>query len=171
MLLPSRSYSLLTRECPPQRVTIEEAYELLESQELRMASIGPATKEVEGSIKKTKAEIRAHKQASDDLAKRKREMQREMEDREAKGNRDERAEEGCRWITNATALYSSLLGIRAAYVLGTPPSEVVVEYDSLTNPQEGDVRTLSIQLGPGGEMVGAQVSATLAIACLDRVNC
>ncbi len=156
LLTPHRLLTLVFHL--PQRVTIEESYELLESQELRMASIGPATKSVESQIKKTKADIRAHKQAAEDLAKRKRDMQREMEDREAKGNRDERAEEGCRWITSATALYSSLVGIRAAYAVGTPVREIVVEYESLVNPQEGDVRTLSIQVGAGGEMVGAQVS-------------
>jgi len=123
-----------------------------------MAATGPATEQAEAQIKQTKAAIRAHKQAAEDLARRKRDMQREMADREAKGNRDERAEEGCRWITSATALYSSVLGIRAAYAVGSPPAEIVIEYDALMDPQEGDVRTLSIQLGPGGEMVGAQVS-------------
>lgn len=141
-----------------QRLTIEEAYSLLESQELRMAATGPATKATELRIKQAKATIRAHKQATEDLARRARDMQREQAEREASGNRDERAEEGCRWITGATALYSGVLGIRGAWAVGSPVREVVVEYEALEERREGDVRRLSIQVGEGGELVGAQVS-------------
>lgn len=63
--------------------------------------------------------------------------------------------ERCR-ITNATALYSSLVGIRSAQAVGAPPTEMRIEYES---PQgnEGDYRTLSITLGEDGRMTGARV--------------
>lgn len=64
-------------------------------------------------------------------------------------------DERCR-ITNATALYSSLVGIRSAQAVGVPPTEMRIEYES---PQgnEGDYRTLSIALGEDGRMTGARV--------------
>lgn len=59
-----------------------------------------------------------------------------------------------RRITNATALYSSLLGIRSAYALGSPPTEMIIEYERT----EGDSRTLSIKFGRDGKMRDAEVS-------------
>lgn len=58
-------------------------------------------------------------------------------------------------ITNATALYSSLLGIRSAYALGSPPTEMIIEYERT----EGDSRTLSIKFGLDGKMKDAEVSS------------
>jgi hypothetical protein len=138
-----------------------------------MALIGPKTHAAMEKIAATKSSIKASKGAIEKLEVLKREMRKEQEDREAKGTRDERAEEGCRWqvclliivsadpladglasrITNATALYSSLLGIRSAYAIGSPPSEMIIEYDR----SEGDFRTLSISFGQDGRMAGAKV--------------
>lgn len=58
----------------------------------------------------------------------------------------------CR-ITNATALFSSLLGIRSAYAVGSPPTEMVIEYDRTA----GDTRTLSVKINAAGRMTGAEV--------------
>lgn len=59
-----------------------------------------------------------------------------------------------RRITNATALFSSLLGIRTAYAVGSPATEMVIEYDRTA----GDTRTLSVKLNKEGRMTGAEVS-------------
>lgn len=71
-------------------------------------------------------------------------------------------------ITNATALYSSLLGVRSAESIGSPASELRIVYES---PQgtEGDIRTLSILLGLDGTMTGAKVSLTL-LSSFTRLN-
>lgn len=78
-------------------MTIEESYGLLEQQQETMTVVEATTRQVQLKIEETKSDIRANKQGVDLLTKSKRKMQREMDDRDAKGNRDERAEEGCRW--------------------------------------------------------------------------
>lgn len=177
--------ALRAKRTPAERVTLEEAYTLLDKQDAQISAHGPRMAELEAMIKAEKGEIRARKVAVDRVAQARREMERELRERDLKGSRDERAEEGCRWsvprfsslrfvesaragadeawwrrrITNTTALYSSLLGIRNAYALGSPPTAMVIEYDSLSGEAEvDDVRTLSIELGEKGEMVGAHVS-------------
>jgi hypothetical protein len=61
-------------------------------------------------MKETSAEIRSHKLAIEKLAVLKRELTREQEEREAKGKRDERAEEGCRWsVTFSFPLIAEIL--------------------------------------------------------------
>lgn len=63
-----------------------------------MATYGPDIKACEVKIKETKSKIRGYKSAIDKLGLVTRDMRREQDDREAKGKRDERAEEGCRWF-------------------------------------------------------------------------
>ena len=52
-------------------------------------------------MKDTKSSIRAHKAAVEKLAVVTREMTKEQEEREGKGERDERAEEACRWCVHS----------------------------------------------------------------------
>lgn len=53
----------------------------------------------------------------------------------------------------SSAFYSSLLGIKSAASIGSPPNEILIVYSA-----GEDERTLSIKLGPNGEMTGAEVS-------------
>lgn len=88
----------------PQRITIEEAQALCEGQESRIATFGPEIKACEAKMKETKSSIRAHKAAVEKLAVVTREMTKEQEEREGKGERDERAEEACRWCVFSFSL-------------------------------------------------------------------
>lgn len=80
-----------------QRVTIEEAIVLQDDQLNKMAQIGPKTALATEKISAAKSNIKKHKAAYEKLESQKKEMNREQADRELKGTRDERAEEGCRW--------------------------------------------------------------------------
>ncbi|KAK4046775.1 hypothetical protein OIO90_006441 [Microbotryomycetes sp. JL221] len=144
---------LKNKRLPADRITIDEALAIQDDQLAKMAQIGPKTAVAMEQISSTKTQIKAAKVQIEKLEVQKRDMRREQEDRELKGTRDEKAEEACRWITSATALYSSLLGIRSAYVIGSPPSEMIMEYDRT----EGDTRTLSIKFGPGGKFIAANL--------------
>ncbi|KAK4046987.1 hypothetical protein OIV83_005673 [Microbotryomycetes sp. JL201] len=144
---------LKNKRPPAERVTIDEALAIQDDQLAKMAQIGPKTAATMEQISAAKSKIKASKGQIEKLEMQKRDMRREQEDRELKGTRDEKAEEACRWITSATALFSSLLGIRTAYAVGSPATEMVIEYDRA----DGDTRTLSIKFGPGGKFIGANL--------------
>ncbi|KAM0787753.1 hypothetical protein ACM66B_003810 [Microbotryomycetes sp. NB124-2] len=144
---------LKNKRPPTERVTIDEALAIQDDQLAKMAQIGPKTTATMEQISAAKSSIKASKGQIERLEVQKRDMRREQEDRELKGTRDEKAEEACRWITSATSLFSTLLGIRTAYAVGSPPSEMIIEYDRTA----GDTRTLSIKYGPGGKFIGASL--------------
>ncbi|ORY92756.1 hypothetical protein BCR35DRAFT_7677 [Leucosporidium creatinivorum] len=144
---------LKNKRSATERITIDESLVLQDEQLNKMAQIGPKTAAATEKISATKSNIKKHKAMYEKLEGQKKEMNKEQADRELKGTRDERAEEACRWITNATALYSSLLGIRSAYALGSPPTEMIIEYERT----EGDSRTLSIKFGRDGKMRDAEL--------------
>jgi hypothetical protein len=130
-------------------------------------------------MKEKKVSIRTHKVGIEKLGGEMREMKREEEERDAMGQRDERSEQSCLWyvllvlyfthaliqgedrITSATALFSSLLGVRSAQSVGSPPTSMTIIFEG---PQrtEGDYRTLSIEFSPQGTLVGARVSPSLS---------
>lgn len=62
-----------------------------------MASIGPKTRAANEKITATRANLKQSRLTCEKLDVQIREMRKEQEDRELKGTRDERAEEGCRW--------------------------------------------------------------------------
>ena len=64
--------------------------------------------------------------------------------------------EMCRTMAS-TAFYQSLLGIKSATSMGTPPNEIRLVYSAGEGVNE-DERTLSILLDASGRMIGASVS-------------
>ncbi|KDE02988.1 hypothetical protein MVLG_06488 [Microbotryum lychnidis-dioicae p1A1 Lamole] len=135
------------------RITIDEAFAQLEAHDGEIVEIGTKIRDAEAKLPRTKSAIKTAKGKLDQLKMVNREMSKELEERQAKGTRDERAEEGCRWITNTTALYSSLMGIRSAYSVGAPPTDMILELETT----EGNVRALKIEYGPDGRMRGASL--------------
>lgn len=100
--------------CTLQRITIEEAQSICEGQDMKMATYGPEIKACEQKKQETKLKIRSHKSQIEKLSIVTREMKKEQEDREAKGKRDERAEEGCRrfvCFSNSQRCRSKILSI------------------------------------------------------------
>lgn len=81
-----------------KRISIEEAQELCEEQLAKLGTYGPEINVLEKKKKETSSRIKAHKSAVEKLGTLHREFEKEQKDREAKGKRDERAEEGCRWF-------------------------------------------------------------------------
>ncbi|KAM0752228.1 hypothetical protein T439DRAFT_324295 [Meredithblackwellia eburnea MCA 4105] len=145
---------LKNKRTPMQRITIEEAQVLSDEQMVQFGKYGPEGQAIASETKATTQQIRQYKIQIDKLDVAKRELKKELDEREAKGKRDERAEKGCRWITASTALYSSIMGIRSAEVMGSPPSEIRIVYDS-PHGNEGDYRALSIKVAEDGKMEGA----------------
>ncbi|SCZ98717.1 BZ3500_MvSof-1268-A1-R1_Chr3-1g05572 [Microbotryum saponariae] len=144
---------LKNKRSEADRITIDEAFAQLEAHDGEIVEIGTKIRDAEAKLPRTKSAIKTAKGKLDQLKMVNREMSKELEERQAKGTRDERAEEGCRWITNTTALYSSLMGIRSAYSVGAPPTEMILELETT----EGDVRALKIEYGPDGRMRGASL--------------
>lgn len=129
-------------------------------------------------MKTLKPRIKASKISIERYSNTAKQLRREQEERDAKGVQDERAEKGCEWcvglhshateptansrdaaarrIDTTAALYKSLLGIHNAYAVGSPPSALVFEYGS-AQAEKGDLRRLSVELGPDGKMVDAKV--------------
>ncbi|SGY45367.1 BQ5605_C001g00277 [Microbotryum silenes-dioicae] len=144
---------LKNKRSAADRITIDEAFAQLEAHDGEIVEIGTKIRDAEAKLPRTKSAIKTAKGKLDQLKMVNREMSKELEERQAKGTRDERAEEGCRWITNTTALYSSLMGIRSAYSVGAPPTDMILELETT----EGNVRALKIEYGPDGRMRGASL--------------
>ncbi|SCV74288.1 BQ2448_6720 [Microbotryum intermedium] len=144
---------LKNKRSEADRITIDEAFAQLEAHDGEIVEIGTKIREAEAKLPRTRSAIKVAKGQLDQLKMVNREMGKELEERQAKGTRDERAEEGCRWITNTTALYSSLMGIRSAYSVGAPPTEMILELETT----EGDVRALKIEYDTDGRMCSASL--------------
>lgn len=65
----------------------------------------------------------------------------------------------------STAFYQSLLGIKSATSMGSPPNEIRLVYSAGEGVNE-DERTLSIVLDASGRMTGASVRSTFPVQAL-----
>ncbi|GAA6027397.1 hypothetical protein JCM8097_007828 [Rhodosporidiobolus ruineniae] len=147
---------LKNKRSPTERLTIEQASNVCDEQLAELESIGQRTMQCEAEMKSLKPQIKASKIRIERLSHTAKQLQREQDERDAKGVQDERAEEACQWLDTTAQLYKSLLGIYNAYTVGSPARELVFEYE-LPSTDKGDLRKLSIELGEDGKMVGARL--------------
>ncbi|GEM07475.1 hypothetical protein Rt10032_c03g1492 [Rhodotorula toruloides] len=147
---------LKNKRSPTERLTIDQIAQTLEAQELELVQIGQRTKQCDDEMKTLKPRIKASKISIERYSNTAKQLRREQEERDAKGVQDERAEQGCEWIDTTAALYKSLLGIHNAYAVGSPPSALVFEYGG-AQAEKGDLRRLSVEMGPDGKMVNAKI--------------
>ncbi|GAA5943878.1 hypothetical protein JCM1841_004228 [Sporobolomyces salmonicolor] len=147
---------LKNKRSPTERITIPQATSILDAQLAEIESLGRRTLECEAETKALRPRIKASRLNVDKLGQLVKQLRAEQEERDAKGMQDVRAEEGCEWIDQATLLYKSLLGIHNAYAIGSPPTEMILEYGS-ARAEKGDLRALSVSLGTDGRMIGARL--------------
>ncbi|CEQ40404.1 SPOSA6832_02046, partial [Sporobolomyces salmonicolor] len=144
---------LKNKRSPTERITIPQATSILDAQLAEIESLGRRTLECEAETKALRPRIKASRLNVDKLGQLVKQLRAEQEERDAKGMQDVRAEEG---IDQATLLYKSLLGIHNAYAIGSPPTEMILEYGS-ARAEKGDLRALSVSLGTDGRMIGARL--------------
>lgn len=172
------------RPHPVERTTIEEARALCDEQLNKMSQCGPALVKAEANVKETKARLRSLKHDVEKMTREVRELQREDDDRRAKGFRDERAEADCQWIAIANDVYNAAIGIKSVSIRSAngslvssaasqQGSEIVVDY--LHDDESTDVRTLSISIDPtsntftGAKLVNSSIDISdIVDECLPR---
>ncbi|GAA5970391.1 hypothetical protein JCM3765_005683 [Sporobolomyces pararoseus] len=148
---------LKNKRSPTERITLDQALSTVDSQVSQISEYGQRTIEAEKELKELRPKIKQAKLANERLSNTVGGLEREKREREEKGGGiDERAEQGCEWIENATKLYKSLLGIEETYTLGSSPASIVISLNAIKG-NVGGKRSLSILLGPDGRMTGAKL--------------
>lgn len=150
------------------RMTIAEATQLCDDQCTQLTTFASQSAAATHGIKETKPLIGSRKRAIEKLESGKNALLKEEDEWRRRGANDERTEEGCRWTMASTAFYQSLLGIKSATSMGSPPNEIRLVYSAGEGVNE-DERTLSIVLDGSGRMIGASLIES-AIAIDDIVE-
>ncbi|GAA5987806.1 hypothetical protein JCM5350_005370 [Sporobolomyces pararoseus] len=148
---------LKNKRSPTERITLDQALSTVDSQVSQISEYGQRAIEAEKELKELRPKIKQAKLANERLSNTVGGLEREKREREEKGGGiDERAEQGCEWIENATKLYKSLLGIEETYTSGSSPASIVISFNAIKG-NVGGKRSLSILLGPDGRMTGAKL--------------
>ncbi|GAA5878920.1 hypothetical protein JCM16303_007230 [Sporobolomyces ruberrimus] len=151
---------LKNKRSPTERITLDQALQTVDQQVAQISEYGQRTIEAEKELKELRPKIKLAKLGNEKLSNTVGGLEREKREREEKGGGiDERAEQGCEWIENATKLYKKLLGIDETYTMGrrgSTPGSIVISFNTIKG-NIGGKRSLSIDLGPDGRMSGAKL--------------
>ncbi|GAA6010762.1 hypothetical protein JCM11491_002934 [Sporobolomyces phaffii] len=151
---------LKNKRSPTERITLDQALSTVDSQVSQISEYGQRAIEAEKELKELRPRIKQAKLANERLGNTVGGLEREKREREEKGGGiDERAEQGCEWIENATALYKNLLGIEETYTVGgseSSPTSILISFNA-NKANSGGKRSLSILLGKDGRMTGAKL--------------